>query len=153
MENNSSGLTLIETVIALSLVVVLATAFAGAMLTGLKSEKTTNNLDKAVNLAASTFDYFDQEFETVLLNIELSGDSYRKTLENFKNELNNSYFTNNIYTPHTGKLDYNSTNSEIIIEKINEDLELYNVKLIISWGISSERGSYELESIFGGSYE
>lgn len=52
MENNNTGLTLIETVIALSLVVVLATAFAGAMATGLRSENQMNNRKEAVNFAS-----------------------------------------------------------------------------------------------------
>lgn len=52
IKNNSSGLTLIETVIALTLVVILVTAFAGAMTTGLKTENQMENRKEAVNLAS-----------------------------------------------------------------------------------------------------
>lgn len=150
--NNSRGLTLIETVIALSLVVVLATAFAGAMVTGLKSEKNTNDLDRAVNLSASIYEYFNQKFELVLSNIELNSNRYDNSLENFKNEIDNGQF-NNIYDLYTENLDYDLDNSKILIEKINEDLKLYKVELIIAWSSGNENNSYKLESIFGGSDE
>ncbi|PTV99088.1 hypothetical protein C8C76_11223 [Halanaerobium saccharolyticum] len=150
--NNSNGLTLIETVIALSLVVVLATAFAGAMLTGLKSEKTTNDLDRAVNFSASIYEYFNLKFEFILSSIELNSNSYNNSLENFKNEIDNGQF-NNIYDLYTENLDYDLDNSKILIEKINEDLKLYKVELIIAWSSGNENNSYKLESIFGGSDE
>ena len=51
-KNNSYGLTLIETVIALSLVIVLTTAFAGAMATGLKSENQMSSRKEAVDFAS-----------------------------------------------------------------------------------------------------
>lgn len=150
---NNKGLTLVETVIALTLVTILATVFAGAMTVGLKSEETSNNLDNAVNFSASIFDYFNQEFENVLNNIELTSNSYNKTLENFKNDYSNSNFNNQFYDFHIQKFSYDSSNSKIIINRFDEDLKLYNVKLIISWNDGSENGSYEIESIFGDSYE
>ncbi|TDO92247.1 hypothetical protein DFR79_10660 [Halanaerobium saccharolyticum] len=150
--NNSNGLTLIETVIALTLVVVLVTAFAGAMATGLRSEKNTNDLDRAINFSASIYEYFNQKFELVLSNIELNSNSYDNSLENFKNEIDNGQF-NNIYDSHTENLDYDSDNSKILIEKINEDLKLYKVKLIIAWNSGNGNSSYKLESIFGDSDE
>lgn len=150
---NNKGITLVETVIALTLVTILATVFAGAMTIGLKSEETSNNLDNAVNFSASIFDYFNQEFENVLNNIELTSNSYNKTLENFKNDYSNSNFNNQFYDFHIEKFSYDSSNSKIIINRFDEDLKLYNVKLIISWNDGSENGSYEIESIFGDSYE
>lgn len=152
IKNDNSGLTLIETMIALSLIIILAAAFAGAMVTGLKSEKTTNSLDQTVNFSASIFDLFNQDFEIILSKIVLNSNKYTNTLEDFKNEINNSAF-NKIYDFHTKKLNYNSDKSKIIIEKINENLKLYKVQLIISWKNGNENGSYELKSIFGGSYE
>lgn len=55
---NNSGLTLIETVIALSLIVILTTAFVGALSTGLKSETEMNNRKSAIEFGSSIIDIF-----------------------------------------------------------------------------------------------
>jgi prepilin-type N-terminal cleavage/methylation domain-containing protein len=157
---NNKGLTLIETVISLTLVAVLATAFAGALVVGFQSETTSNNLDKAVKMAAASLDFLGQNYERennfsrhVLSNISFTGNSYSNDLDSFKNDINSDYFNDNIYDLYIDQFDYDNSNSEINITKINEDLKLYNLELIIAWNSGENTGQYNIESIYGGSYE
>lgn len=112
--NNNSGLTLIETVIALTLVVVLVTAFAGAMTTGLKTENQMENRKEAVNFASEIIEYLKIEKENYknLLSEIIKNNGYSKTdgqiqisdLDgNFSNQLN-SYTANIEYDEETTDL-------------------------------------------------
>jgi type II secretory pathway pseudopilin PulG len=165
---NNKGLTLVETVIALTLVVVLTTAFAGSIVTGLKSEKITKNLDLTVDFSASFFDFFNQRIEKksrfynyvlksdyFVDNIDFSDQDYNDSLKNFKNHINNSDFNKYILKPFIDNSNYDldTDKTEITIKKIDEDKRLYRVILNIVWGYDNRTGNYTTESIIGGSYE
>lgn len=54
---NQQGLTLVETVVALVLILLLVTAFAGAMTVGLQREVEVDISLKASSLASSVFEH------------------------------------------------------------------------------------------------
>ncbi|MFW6226137.1 MAG: type IV pilus modification PilV family protein [bacterium] len=103
MKNNNSGLTLIETVIALSLVVILTTAFAGAMTTGLKSENQMNNRKEAVSFASEIIDNLKirKENDNNLLSKIIKEKEYSKTTGQIQFSDISGEFSNqsNFYTP------------------------------------------------------
>jgi len=151
------GLTLIETVIALVLVAVMAAAFAGAIIAGLKSETTTKNLDYAVEFSAAVFDYLGESTDSknnfseyVLKNINVE-DSYLDSLEDFVSAADSNFLQAEIYNYYLNEnnFKYNPDNSTIEIEKINDDLDLYRIELNISWDDDGKRGIYTVASAFG----
>jgi len=58
---NQHGLTLVETIVALVLVLLLVTAFAGAMTAGLQREVEVDHSLKAADLAASIMEYLGED--------------------------------------------------------------------------------------------
>lgn len=171
---NNKGLTLIETVISLTLVAVLATAFAGAMVVGLQSESTSDNLDYSTNFSSSIFAFL------------LDNNNYQDIIKTFKAEgliqnENNAIYQNNLISEENSfyndlegisNLDekykeiinsfdnisgYNLLDeiSEIKIDKIitspdtGEELILYRVELNIISDSAEGRQSYSVATILG----
>lgn len=171
---DNKGLTLIETVISLTLVAVLATAFAGAMVVGLQSERTSDNLDYSTNLSSSIFAFL------------LDNNNYQDIIKTFKAEAlikdgKNAIYQNNLISEENSfyndldgisNLDedfkevinsfkniskYNllDENSEIIIDKIitspdtGDDLVLYRVELNIISDSSEGTQNYRVATILG----
>ncbi len=136
--NNSRGLTLIETVIALTLVVVVVTAFAGAMTTGLKSENQMEDRKEAVDFASEIIESLKVRTDNnknMLSEIINENDGYLKTggqidisdLDgNFSNQL--SFYTAEIkYNEETSGL---SDLLELTVEiKWTTNGENYNEKI------------------------
>lgn len=173
IKNDNLGLTLIETVIALSLVLILATAFAGSMVVGLQSETTSDNLDYSSNLSASVFDFLlaEDNYREIVLEFKAKNiigdendDIYQNKLINeedsFYHDLNG---ISNLDEKFKHIIDSFSDisgfslldSSEIKFDKIvnspedNDDLILYRVELnIISDGASGEE-NYRISTILG----
>lgn len=173
MKNNSSGLTLIETVIALSLVVILATAFAGAMVVGLQSEMTSDNLDYSSNLTASIFDFLiaDNNFREIIIEFksdDIIGDENDDIYQNKLVNEQNSFYKDlsgindldeefkDIIESFDNISEFNILdNSEITIDKIitnsakGDKLVLYRAELnIISEGAKGKQ-NYKIATILG----
>lgn len=173
IKNNDSGLTLIETVIALSLVVILATAFSGSMVVGLQSETTSDNLDYSSNLSSSIFDFLltDNNFREIISKFKANDfignendDIYQKPLikkeNSFYQDLDGINDLDEEFKNLMDSFDNISEfelldDSKIRIDKIitspedNDDLVLYRVKLkIISDGASGQE-EYNVSTILG----
>jgi|GEM_PF-4667692 type II secretory pathway pseudopilin PulG len=115
---NISGLTLIETVIALSLVVVLSTAFAGALATGLKSENQMENRKEAVNFASEIIDNLkirtgnnENLFSKIIKEKGYSETSARINFSDI-----NNYFSNSIsnQSQYTAEISYQEESSDLL---------------------------------------
>ena len=145
---NEEGLTLVETIIALVLMLVLMAAFAGAMVVGLQSEVEVDKRLEASNLASGIVEYLGEGNnlkDIVADNDEDEPEDYRETVTLYINndyELFNS--DDNIYTDELDSdLFFNgirlnnssdsSDSSEIILEKYEGNDNLYRVSVNIKW--------------------
>lgn len=153
--NNEEGLTLIETVIALTLVVILTAAFAGAIVIGLRSETITDNIDYSSNMASSIFDYMNQNNNLELILNDISLDfkegKYESEFINFINDTNDEVKKNlkRIYVDYNTNKKLNLSNESMIkIIKKDELLEeIYEIKLIIKFNSGKEK--YEITTMIG----
>ena len=50
---NNQGFTLVEVILAFTIIILLITTFAGAVLVGFRSERTTRNIDLASSMSVS----------------------------------------------------------------------------------------------------
>lgn len=156
---NNKGLTLVETVIALTLVVILTAAFAGAMGIGLKSEKKVSKLDEAIKISSSIADYIAGKTESeyvfkdiILQSIVLEDGEFEKSLNSFINEVNDSNLESFFKTQlENKKLNIDENNSKISIDKFNnsDNLNLYKLTINLTW--EENYGNYNLEFILGDS--
>ena len=88
---NEEGLTLVETIIALVMVVVLAAAFAGSMSIALQREVEVDNRLDASNLASSIIDLIG-EGENLKEILSDDSDNLKSEIELFiKNDDNDNY--------------------------------------------------------------
>ena len=130
--NNSRGLTLIETVIALSLIVVLAAAFAGAMTTGLKTENQMNNRKEAVSFAGEIVE--NLKIRTAnnknLLSKIIKENSYSESSAQIDFSEINNYFSNTISNQSNF---YNA-----VIKYTEKNVGLLEVTIEVEWTANGE---------------
>lgn len=94
---NNKGLTLVEVLISLVILIILISTFSGAVLVSLKSESTSNNLDFASSMSASIFDYLsDGNNLKIIINdddVDMSSNEYKNTIGDFiKEDLDDNNF-------------------------------------------------------------
>lgn len=130
--NNSRGLTLIETVIALTLVVVLVTAFAGAMTTGLKTENQMNNRKEAVSFAGEIVE--NLKIRTAnnknLLSKIIKENSYSESSAQIDFSEINNYFSNTISNQ--------SNFYNVVLKYTEKNVGLLEVTVEVEWTANGE---------------
>ena len=161
---NEEGLTLVETIIALVLMLVLMAAFAGAMVVGLQSEVEVDKRLEASNLASSIVEYLgegnnlkniveindgdepEDYREEVILYIDDNYKSYyyydenKKTIEDsFDSEL----FFDQIRLNNSSEKE----TTEIRIKKYNENDKLYKVTVNVVWDDRGNKWSNNLVTL------
>lgn len=139
--NNSRGLTLIETVIALSLVVVLAAAFAGAMTTGLKTENQMENRKEAVNFASE-----------IIESLKVRTRDNKNMLSEIIKDVDNAYPENNgqiqisdINGDFSNQLNFYT--SEIKYQKENGTNGLYLLTVEIEWTANGDSYNEKISTL------
>lgn len=163
---NNSGLTLIETIVSLVILIIIITTFSGAVLVSLKSETTATNLDFASSMSASIFDYLSDSnnLKVIVENeIDMSSDEYENTIGNFiKEDLNDDNYKllkedflaiYNNYTDNN-RFDYLDKSRIIInklkrIENLYDSYPLYEVELKIFWDSEQGEGKHEISTWIG----
>ena len=146
---NEEGLTLIEAIIALVVMLILVTAFAGAMTVGLQSEIETEKRLLASDLASSVIEYLGEDEnlrEYVNLNNEdndVDDGEQEKSFNDLNELLPDFDFDNELF-----RSDNIDKESSIINVKSYENMNgLYNVKVIVYWTDRGNRWNYELNSL------
>lgn len=160
---NNKGLTLVEVLISLVILIILISTFSGAVLVSLKSESTSNNLDFASSMSASIFDYLSDanNLKAIVENeVDMSSGKYKNEIGDFiKNDLETSLKDNflAIYNNYTenNRFDY-LDKSEIIIRdrSITKDKpkiieNLYEIEIKIFWSSDQGEGKYEIATMIG----
>ncbi|RAK06712.1 type II secretory pathway pseudopilin PulG [Halanaerobium saccharolyticum] len=158
---NNQGFTLVEVILAFTIIILLITTFAGAVLVGLRSERTTRNIDLASSMSASIFDYLanSKNLKNIINSggVDLSSGSYSNDIRGFiegdldtvspsviKDQLSDifdDYLDNNRFN-YLEKSEIEISDSEIIDD-------LYNIKLTIFWAEEEGEGTYEIETMMG----
>lgn len=154
---NNRGLTLIEVIVSLVILVIIISTFSGAVLVSLKSESTTKNLDFASSMSASVLDYLSDSdnLKTIVKNeIDISSGDYENEIGNFINNDLESVVKNNfveIYNNYINNDRFNYLDKSKIIITDRSDIidELYNVKLKIFWNSDQGEGNYIIETMIG----
>lgn len=154
---NNSGLTLIETIVSLVILIIIITSFCGSVLVSLKSETTATNLDLASSMAASIFDYLaDADNLKIILenDINIEDGSYENKLSDFiANDINSSVKNNflKIYKNYKENSRFNYLDKTQITITDRSDIvdSLYNVNLNIFWQSSDGEGHYNIETMIG----
>lgn len=140
---SEQGLTLIETIIALTLVVLLTTAFAGAMVVGLRSETTSTNLDASSKLASEIFDWLS--VGNNLINT-IDNNSYEKTVDEFITGINEIEASDNNINMDKSMIKI-TLRDDFYIEHFDKYLEdIYNVEIIF---YLKNDESYEISTLIG----
>ena len=129
------GLTLVETIIALVLMLGLMAAFAGAMVVGLQSEVEVDKRLEASNLASGIVEYLGEgeNLKDIIGendSVELYINEQYEIVDgvNTLGPLNEDLFFDDI------KLETDSDSSTITINKYNDDIDgLYEVIINIKW--------------------
>lgn len=158
---NDEGVTLVEVILAFTIIIIIITTFTGAVLVGFRSERTTRNIDLASSMSASILDYLanSNNLKSVINSdgVDLSSGSYSSDIRDFieddldtvspiiiKDQLSD------IFDDH---LDNNRFNylekSEIEISDSGVIDDLYNIKLTIFWQEEQGEGTYEIETMMG----
>jgi len=141
---NQEGLTLIEAIVALVLMIVLVAAFSGAFVTGLNREVEVDKRMSASNLANSMFEYIGEEGklnELVSVAIddkmyfEIENSNSNSLPDEFLNPLEDSLFDSLI-----------KESSYILIKDISgADTEnLYRVTINIVWEDRGNNHNYNM---------
>jgi len=132
------GLTLVETIVALVLVLLLVAAFAGALTAGLQREIEVDHSLKAADLSASIIEYFGDNRDFLPAN-----EGAEISLSNFNN-LNDAAEDDLIFNS------LNKDSSTITITRSEGYDNLYIIKLYIEWHEPQRDSFYELVSYLTG---
>lgn len=164
------GFTLIEVLLALIIVVVLITAFTGAMIAGFRSETSVNNSDCIVNFSASIMDYLSDPavFRLLVkkhLANKLAAGSYQQNIAEFIDndlkEMGSSDLVGETLDIKSDLTDlyhkYELINNFQLTEqseiKISDQSEiitgLYKVELDMHWLNRNQSGQYNLATFLG----
>ena len=141
---DDSGLTLIETLLAMLILVVIVTAFTGAFVVGLQGEVDVDQHQAAGALAENIVEQLREE------NLdELVDDSPYEINDNF-NQLFNRIDLSVDELSSSAKEFYENQNisdsaSEVTIEDIDPDT-LYSVEVNIEWTDRGENRNFTLET-------
>jgi hypothetical protein len=161
---NNEGVTLVEVILAFTIIIVLITTFTGAVLVGFRSEITTRNIDLASSMSASIFDYLanSNNFRNVINSneIDISSENYQSNLRSFIEDDLDSVTPSiiqeqllDIFNDHLDNDRFNYLEkSEIEIsdpEDIDDLDDLYYIKLTIFWKEEQGEGTYEIETMMG----
>ncbi|SFL08345.1 hypothetical protein [Halanaerobium salsuginis] len=132
-----AGITLIETVITLFLIVLLITAFAAALITGVHTQAQSANRKQAINLAADLAELLHSKNESGqnLLTQIIKGEnlSYDSASFNLTNELLSNYTSdfNLIGNDQQVQIKYNT---------FGDWHDLLNLTIQVNW---QDRHSYQ----------
>ena len=137
---NQDGLTMVETIIALVLVLLLVTAFAGALTAGLQREIEVDQSLKSADIAASIMEYLGESDDR-----EIVKDIY----DNYNGEILLSEFLNVTDFIIEGELDFLEFDSDhdgnkIVAEPYNDENYIYKATVVIEW---QERGRYRSQEL------
>lgn len=158
---NDEGVTLVEVILAFTIIIIIITTFTGAVLVGFRSERTTRNIDLASSMSASILDYLanSNNLKSVINSdgVDLSSGSYSSDIRDFiEDDLDTVSLIiikdqlSDIFDAH---LDNNRFNylekSEIEISDSGVIDDLYNIKLTIFWQEEQGEGTYEIETMMG----
>jgi len=157
------GLTLVETIIALVLMLGLLAAFAGAMVVGLQSEVEVDKRLEASNLASSIVEYLgegdnlrdnvkdnDGNYLEGKITLFITDDYqiYNQNEDTNTGNLDNSLFFNDIKLANNPDTSTTvSDNSTITIEEYNDIEGLYEVIINIEWLDRGNDWSHELVTL------
>ncbi|GEM_PF-2906441 len=143
---NQKGFTLIETVVALVLVLLLVTAFSGAMTVGLQREVETDNSLKASSLASSIIeDLGENKIKVNIIEDEYSDEirlidfyslinDYNKDLEEDEQIQVDDFIIDDLTFSDLNK---DKSNIKIVNDNFDDIETLYKIKIEIVW---NERG-------------
>jgi hypothetical protein len=157
LRKNNKGLTLVEVLISLVILIILISTFSGAVLVSLKSESTSNNLDFASSMSASIFDYLSDanNLKVIVENeVDMSSGEYKNEIRDFiKNDLETSLKDNflAIYNNYTenNRFDYLDKSKIIITDRSDIIDGLYEVEINIYWYSEQGEGKYEIATMIG----
>ena len=139
---NQDGLTMVETIIALLLVLLLVTAFAGALTAGLQREIEVDQSLKSADIAASIMEFLGESDDREIVKDIYNDDDYN-------GEISLSDFLNDTGFIIEEELDFaefdsNHGGNKIVVEPYNSENNLYKATVIIEW---QERGRYRSQEL------
>ena len=154
---NEEGLTLVETIIALVLMLVLMAAFAGAMTVALQREVEVDKRLEASNLASGVVEYLGEEynlknivadndgnnFETITLYINNNYELFNNDHNISTDELDSDLFFNGIRLNNSSELE----TTEIKLKKYNGNDNLYKITVNVVWDDRGNKWSNNLVTL------
>ncbi|PTX16996.1 MULTISPECIES: type II secretion system protein [Halanaerobium] len=160
---NNQGFTLVEVILAFTIIILLITTFAGAVLVGFRSERTTRNIDLASSMSASILDYLanSKNLKNIINSdgVDLISGSYSSDIRSFiEDDLDTvspsiiQQQLSDIFDDHIANNRFNyleKSEIEISESEVSDDLDLYNIKLTIFWEEEQGEGTYEIETMMG----
>ena len=123
------GMTLIEVIVAMVLILILVTAFTGAITTSLQREVEVDHSLKATDLAAGIIEYMGEDGNRYIV-IDIYED-YGEQIY-----LNDSYFTDEFDDSEIDDLKFASIRedeSRISVDEYDGNPDLYRVTVDIYW--------------------
>jgi type II secretory pathway pseudopilin PulG len=160
---NNQGFTLVEVILAFTIIILLITTFAGAVLVGFRSERTTRNIDLASSMSASILDYLanSKNLKNIINSdgVDLISGSYSSDIRSFIEDNLDTVSPSiiqqqlsDIFDDHIANNRFNyleKSEIEISESEVSDDLDLYNIKLTIFWEEEQGEGTYEIETMMG----
>jgi len=122
------GLTLIEVIVAMVLILILVTAFTGALTTSLQREVEVDHSLKATDLAAGIIEFFGENEENRNIVRDIGDNGGEMNLDDFLNDEDIGF--------SLGDLDFNSLRedeSSISVDDYDGNTNLYRVTVDIYW--------------------
>ncbi len=123
------GMTLIEVIVAMVLILILVTAFTGAITTSLQREVEVDHSLKAADLAAGIIEYMGESG-----NRYITIDIYEDYGEQIY--ISDSYFADEFDYNEIDDLKFDSLredDSRISVDKYDDNPDLYRVTVAIYW--------------------
>ena len=138
MENlrNEEGLTLVETIIALVLMLMLIAAFAGAMTVALQREVEVDKRLEASNLASGIVEYLGEGDN---LDNLISGYNFDNGVNFGFSDLPNDVLDDDLFISYD--------DSYILVEEYNGINDLYKITVNIKWEDRDNDWSHELVTL------